>query len=230
MTTVNLSLALDVINAMQAPLGERLRAYALVLRQANSPFAAAYDELSVRLANGEIGATAPSPGDVMPDFLLPSKARALVSLQDLIRDGPLVISFNRGHWCPFCRIELKTFADYQTEIRHAGGSVVSIMPDRQEFISHLDPKTSSAMQILTDIDCGYSLSVGLVIWLGDTLKELVLGNGFNLEIIHGSNGWFVPLPATYVIGRDQRVVARFVDPDIRRRMEIDDIVEALKRA
>ena len=118
---------------MDAPLNARLAAYASKLRDLNFPFAEAYDDLVARLYTGEVGRVAPSVGEVMPPFVLPSRSGTLVSLDDLTAKGSVVLSFNRGHWCPFCKIELKTISDYHLEIERAGAQVVSIMPDQQEF-------------------------------------------------------------------------------------------------
>lgn len=83
---------------MDAPLNERLAAYADQLRALSFPFAQAYDHLVTRLQAGEVGTTAPAVGDHMPPFLLPDHAGGLISLEDLLAKGPVVISFNRGHW------------------------------------------------------------------------------------------------------------------------------------
>lgn len=222
--------AFNDICAMDGSLNVRLGAYSAKLRELNFPFAEAYDDLVARLYAGEIGRDAPKPGDEMPPFLLPSKTGALVSLEDLIAKGPLVISFNRGHWCPFCKIELRTIASYHRQIEAHGGQVVSIMPDRQQFVGDLREATGHAVDILTDMDNGYALSLGLVMWLGETVKHLMQGRGYQLESYQGNDGWYVPVPATFVVGRDGRIIARTVDPDFRRRMEIDEILAALKAA
>ncbi len=215
---------------MDAPLNERLAAYAERLRELNFPFSEAYDDLVGRLLAGEIGTAAPAPGEAMPPFILPAQSGALVSLEELTGKGPVVISFNRGHWCPFCRIELRTIAAYHNEIAAHGGVVVSIMPDRQTFVGKLRSETLEMLPILTDIDNGYALSLGLVLWLGERVKQLMRGRGYHLETFHGNDGWFVPLPATFVVGGDGLVIARFVDPDFRKRMELDDILAALAKA
>lgn len=212
---------------MDAPLNERLAAYSKKLRELNFPFAEAYDTLVARLAAGEIGAVAPQCGEPMPAFVLPDHTGRLVGLDELIAEGPVVVSFNRGHWCPFCKIELRTIARFHDEIASHGGRVVSILPDRQQFTDQLRRDTHDALTILTDIDNGYALSLGLVMWLGDRIKELMMGRGHHLESYHGNDGWYVPLPATFVVGRDGRVVARHVDPEFRGRMEIDEILAAL---
>jgi peroxiredoxin len=211
-----------------APLNERLSAYAERLRELNFPFAEAYDTLIARVLSGEVGNTAPAVGEAMPEFVLPGRDGQIVSLQDVTRRGPAVISFNRGHWCSFCKIELHTLAEHHDEIVAAGGEMVSIIPDRQQFAEPLRKLTLDKFQILSDIDNGYALSLGLVMWTGEHLKSLMSGRGYHLETYHGNDGWFIPVPATFVVGKDRTVLARFVDPDFRRRMEINEILAALR--
>jgi len=212
---------------MDAPLNVRLAAYVNKLRELNFPFAEAYDDLVARLYSGEVGYAAPSVGDAMPPFVLPSRSGALVSLDDLVVKGPVVLSFNRGHWCPFCKIELRAISSYHAEIERAGAQAVSIMPERQGLLDDLRAMTHDAILILTDIDNGYALSLGLVNWVGENLKTLMRGRGYHLDAFHGNDGWFLPVPATFVIGQDSMILARFVDPDFRKRMEIDDILSVL---
>jgi peroxiredoxin len=218
------------ICVMDGPLSRKLAAYSAKLQELNFPFAEAYDTLVARLIDGGIGATAPTVGEPMPPFMLPTHAGHLVGLAELLADGAVVISFNRGHWCPFCKIELRTIASYHAEIASHGGQVVSILPDRQKFVDKLNNDTQGKLLILTDIDNGYALSLGLVLWLGDRLKELMRGRGLHLDEIQGNDGWFVPLPATFVVAQDGTVVSRHVDPEFRSRMEMDEIIGALRRA
>jgi peroxiredoxin len=218
------------ICVMDGTLGQKLAAYSRKLQELNFPFAEAYDSLVARLIDGGVGATAPGVGEPMPNFALPSHSGRLVRLDELLTQGPVVISFNRGHWCPFCKIELRTIVAYHREIDAHGGQVVSILPDRQEFVEHLDADTQRRLLILTDVDNGYALSLGLAVWLGDRLKELMRGRGLHLDQIQGNDGWFIPWPATFVVAQDGTVVSRHVDPDFRLRMEIDEILDALRRA
>ncbi|WP_295559616.1 redoxin domain-containing protein [uncultured Hyphomicrobium sp.] len=226
--TTTLADAFEEICASEAPLNERLAAYAEKLRELNFPFAEAYDEVVARVLAGEVGQMAPAVGEPMPDFILPGKDGHLVSLDDVTQHGPAVISFNRGHWCSFCKIELRTIAEHHEEITASGAVMVSIIPDRQQFAGPLHALTLGKIQILTDVDNGYALSLGLVMWIGEHLKALMKGRGYHLETFHGSDGWFIPLPATFVVDQSKIVLARFVDPDFRRRMEIDEILAALR--
>jgi peroxiredoxin len=222
--------AFEEICTSEAPLNQRLAAYAEKLRELNFPFAEAYDTMVGRVLAGEVGQTAPVVGAAMPDFILPGAEGDLVSLDDVTQLGPAVISFNRGHWCSFCKIELRTIAEHHDEIADTGAEMVSIIPDRQQFAKPLRTLIQDKFRILTDLDNGYALSLGLVMWIGENLKGLMKGRGYHLETYHGSDGWFVPVPATFVVGRDKTVLARFVDPDFRRRMEIEEIIAALRSA
>ncbi len=173
---------------------------------------------------------APDIGDPMPPFLLPAHTGRLVSLDEILAPGPAVISFNRGHWCPFCKIELAAVASHHEEIAARGAQLVSILPDRQQFVRRLPEQILNNFIVLTDIDNAYALSLGLAMWLGQRVAELMQGRGHRLAEYQGNDGWFVPLPATFVVGRDGRVLARHVDPEFRRRMEIDQILSALDGA
>lgn len=221
--------AFERICLMQAPLNERLIAYNARLKELNFPFAEAYEELVNRLIEGEIGTAAPRVGEPMPPFVLPGPGARLYCMEDLLAEGPLVISFNRGHWCPFCKIELSALAREHAEFAALGAKVVSILPDRQKFVGRLDEDTRKSVLLLSDIDNAYALGLGLVLWLGDSLHQLMRGRGHHLEEYQGNDGWFVPLPATFIVAADGTIAARHVDADFRRRMETDEILNALRR-
>ena len=88
---------------MDAPLSVRLQAVADKERELSTPFADIVDRMVARLAENGVGLAAPRPGETMPHFLLPDEAGRLVSLSSLLEKGPVVVSFNRGHWCPYCQ-------------------------------------------------------------------------------------------------------------------------------
>lgn len=219
---------LAVICAMKAPLGAKLAAYADDLRERGSPFADEYDRIVARLRSGKVGANAPKAGEEMPSFLLPDASGRMVSLDELRAEGPVVVSFNRGHWCPFCKIELTSLAEADGKLEGLGAKVVSIMPDRQSFAGQLAAQLKGRITILSDIDNGYATSLGLVMWVGDAARALMTGIGWQLDQFQGNDAWFLPLPATFVVGKDGLILARFVDPNFRERMEIEDILEALR--
>lgn len=220
------------ICAREGPLKERLQDFSKAVRELSLPFAEAYDDLVARLEAGEAGAGAPNVGDRMPPFLLPGGEGRLVSLDMLIGTGPVVVSFNRGHWCEYCAIELSALSQALNALSANGAKVVSIMPETREFVQSASAACGGRFEILSDIDNGYALDTGLVIWLGDRVRTIYLQHGLHLDRYQDSESWFLPIPATFVVGRDGRVAARYVDPDFRRRLDIDDIlavVESLTR-
>lgn len=216
--------------SMEAPLSERLQTFSAFVREHALPFAEAYDELAARLKAVNSGFMAPDVGDVMPGFVLPDFQFKFHSLDRMLERGPVVISFNRGHWCPYCTVELSALKQALKEIAAAGGQVVSIMPDTAEFVGKVAADFEYAFPVLSDEGNGYSLSLNLVIWLGERIRGLDNALELALEKSQGNNAWFVPIPATFVVGADGRITARFVDPDFRKRMEVEDVLTALRRA
>jgi peroxiredoxin len=214
---------------MEVPLNERLGTLSAFVRQNGSPFAEAYDDLVARLSMARSGASAPDVGDFMPSFALPDGTGRYHSLESFLDKGPAVLSFNRGHWCPFCTIELNAFKSAHKELAAAGGQVVSIMPDKPEYVAKVAEDVEHAFAVLSDEDNGFALEMNLVIWLGERIRDL-MGLEPALVRSQGNNSYFVPIPATFVVGADGRIVARKVDPDFRRRMDIEEILAALKRA
>ncbi|MGE0024434.1 MAG: peroxiredoxin-like family protein [Hyphomicrobium sp.] len=214
----------------EGPLRERLEDFSRAVRDLSLPFAEAYDDLVARLERGEAGNGAPNIGDRMPSFLLPDSTGHLVLLDDLLRTGPAVLSFNRGHWCEYCAIELSALSQAFDQIAAEGAAVLSIMPETREFVAKARSSCGNRFEILSDIDNSYALEVGLVIWLGDRVRDIYLAHGLHLERYQRNGAWFLPIPATFVVGQNGVIAGRFVDPDFRRRMQIDEIVVAIERA
>ena len=164
----------------------------------------------------------------MPAFILPDVTGRLVSLTSLLEKGPVAVMFYRGHWCPYCRLNVRAVTLALDRIRAVGGDVVAIMPEVQQFAEKFRSEADAPFPALTDLDNGYALSLNLAIWLGDEIQRLLSNQ--DMRNFHGNDGWVLPIPATFVVGRDGLVKARFVDPDFRKRMEIDDLIAALKSA
>ncbi len=215
------------IRSMDASLDKQLQTFSESVRKRSPDFANAIDRLVDRLRDSGAGGSAPQPGDPMPSFILPDETGHLVSLEDLIAEGSVAVTFHRGHWCPYCRININALAQAQRKVSEEGGRIVAIMPDRQQFSSELKIKGELPFPILTDMDNGYALSLNLAIWVGDEMQKMMTGRQ-DLPEYQGNNSWMLPIPATFVVGQDGRIKARFVDPDYRKRMAIDDLLAALR--
>jgi peroxiredoxin len=215
---------------MDAALSERLTAFADAVRRLNPSFQDAVDRLIARLTKSQVGQSAPAPGDPMPPFMLPDETGKLVSLHALLEKGPVAVTFHRGHWCPYCRINTSALAEVQDQIAADGGQIVAITPDKQEFTIEWKSESDAHFPILTDIDNGYALSLNIIFWVGEEMKRMIEEAGYNVSKSQGNDSWFMPVPATFVIGTDGTVKARYVDPDYRRRMAIQELVESLRDA
>jgi peroxiredoxin len=215
---------------MDASLAERLQAFADAVRELGPIFQSSVDDLVARLRAHDVGDNSPKPGEKMPDFVLPDERGQLVSLGQLLEKGPVAVTFHRGHWCPYCRINTRALAEAQEQIAAQGGQVAAIMPDRQHFTAELKAQSEAPFPILTDIDNGYALSLNLAFWVGEEMQKLMCQAGWDVAPSQGSDTWLLPIPATFVVGTDGEVKARFVDPDYRRRMTIEDLLAALKAA
>ncbi len=223
-----LKLAFQACRDMEGTLNEQLEAYAAAGREFFPAYGEAVDRLVARIRENGGGENAPRPGDPMPPFILPDVTGRLVSLTSLLEKGPLAVMFYRGHWCPYCRLNVRAVTQALHRIRALGGDVVAIMPEVQQFAEKFKSEADAPFPVLTDLDNGYALSLNLAIWLGTEIERLLSYQ--DMKHFHGNDGWVLPIPATFVVGRDGLVKARFVDPDFRKRMEIDDLIDALKRA
>jgi peroxiredoxin len=223
----DLDAAFRRVRDLDVSLAEQLRAFADAGRQSNPDFAAAVDRLVERLRQYGAGESAPEPGDALPPFVLPDDAGRMVSLNELLTQGPVAVTFHRGHWCPYCRININSLVLAHQEITAESGQIVAIMPDRQKFTADFKSEARVPFPILTDIDNGYALSLNLTIWVGAELQKLMQGRR-NLPEFQGNSSWMLPIPATFIVGRDGRIRARFMDPDYRKRMAIADVLAALR--
>ena len=122
---------------LDGSMAERLDLFAAAVRRHNPSFDAVVERLIARLRQHKAGEGAPKVGDMMPPFLLPDETGRMVSLADLVADGPAIVTFHRGHWCPYCRLSIKTLAQAQHEIATRGARMVAIVPDRQQFAEEM---------------------------------------------------------------------------------------------
>ncbi|HEY8275388.1 MAG TPA: peroxiredoxin-like family protein [Methyloceanibacter sp.] len=215
---------------MDASLAQRLQAFADAVRRFGPQFQTAVDKLVDRLRQHDVGESAPKPGEAMPKFVLPDETGQLVSLDSLLEKGPVAVTFHRGHWCPYCRINTRALADAQDRITAEGGQVAAIMPDREHFTAELKAESAAPFPILTDFDNGYALSLNLAFWVGKEMQEMMTRAGWDVSRSQGSDTWLLPVPATFVVATNGDVKARFVDPDYRKRVTIEDLLSALRTA
>lgn len=232
MSTVSLAEELEACTqrckSMDAPLADRLSAFAEDVRRLSPQFADIVDRMVMRLHSGGAGAAAPEVGARLPSFVLPDENGHLVGLDQLLEKGQAVIAFHRGHWCPYCRINANALAQIEKEVMAMGGQLVLIMPETQRYTRRLKGESGGDFPILTDLDSGYALELNLAIKINDEKRQAMTRAGWDIAHFQDNESWNLPIPATFVVGRNGVVKARFVDPDYRKRMDIEKIIAGLK--
>ena len=222
--------ATDRSRDMNVPLGERLKAVADEVRSLSPEFADIVDRMVARLVANNVGQSAPKPGEPMPDFILPDEGGRLVRLTDLLDKGPVVLSFHRGHWCPYCRLNADGLAKIAPEVESLGAQIVAISPEKGRYGAELKSYAKAPFPVVADINNGYALELNLLFWVGDEKRKAMEAGGFDIVPYQGNETWMLPIPATFIVGRDGVVKARYIDPDYRQRVDLDELLAALKSA
>lgn len=205
-------------------LGERLSEIAREARERDPHGSAVVDRFVSRLTEARSGSDAPQIGDRIPPFMMPDQDGKLVSSEHLIGDSPLVLVFHRGHWCPYCRMTIATLAEAQHRIGRA--RIVAISAEVQRFTRRIRTETGAKFMFLSDIDAEYANSIGLAITVEPALIALYERAGKRIPDFQGSKGWVLPIPAVFVLDRQGVVRARHIDPDYRKRMEVEELLRA----
>jgi peroxiredoxin len=187
-----------------------------------------YDDFTSRLNTLAVGQQAPHIGSAFPAVALPNHRGQYRSINQLHDDGPLVVSFNRGSWCPYCVHELESWRDSLSALHAAGGKLVIIAGEVSGRGDALADMFSDRVEILCDVEHGAALGLGLAFHAGDELLRRYLECGLDLSDIYGTQSGILPIPATFVIDRNGIVRFAFVEPDFRIRAEPTDVIAAVK--
>jgi peroxiredoxin len=213
---------------MDAPLPLRLQAFANDVRALSPEFADVVERMILHLKAKGVGENAPRPGEPMPDFMMPDQTGRLRSLDEMIAKGPLVIAFHRGHWCPYCRINARALAEIYGDVRALGAQLVAITPETERFNTEFNLGHDAEFPILSDMDNGYALMLNLAFLVSDEKRRAMIAAGWDFSPYQGNVHWTLPIPATFIVGRDGLVKAQFIDPDYRKRMDTAAILGVLR--
>ncbi len=169
-------------------------------------------------------------GDRAPDFALPNARGETVASAELLAKGPVVVSFYRGGWCPYCNVELKALQERLPEIVDLGASLVAISPETPDHSLSTAEKNELAFEVLSDEGNGVARAFGLVFKLAAEIKPIYDNFGIDLVKQNGDESYELPITATYVIAGDGTVRKAFVDPDHTRRLDPEEVIAALREA
>lgn len=170
------------------------------------------------------------PGDVAPDFALPTNENRTVRLSDLLKRGPLVLFFVRGLWCPFCAAQLSATVNMADDFAKAGLGIAVVTPETAGRAGKLAERHQTSFPVFCDVDMGVALSYGCLFPVPPDEQQHLASRGIDLTRYSGSGAWFMPLPTAFGIGRDGRIIRVHGAADPRERPEPADMLEDLSQA
>ena len=167
-------------------------------------------------------------GDVAPSFLLKDPEGNIVSSDELLEKGPLVVSFYRGVWCPYCNMELQALQEALPEFRALGARLIAISPQNAVNSRKSVRNNGLDFPILSDPGNETAAAFGLRFSLPDYLVALYKSLRNELPAFNGDASWTLPMPGRFVIGQDGRIRYAEVNPDYTHRPEPTDMLPALR--
>ena len=165
-------------------------------------------------------------GALAPEFSLKDAGGKLVRSADMLALGPLVIKFFRGRWCPYCMTELETWRGLYGQLRERGALMVAIGPQTQRQSDFMAGQHGLPFPVLTDPACALAEKFGLVYTVPEYYRDYYLSILINIPFLNGEKTWRLPLPATYVIAKDRKVVFAEAHADFRVRPEPEEALAA----
>ena len=175
-----------------------------------------------------------SVGDVAPDFELVNSSNEKVKLSDLLSENKSVIlMWYRGGWCPYCNVALRAFVKDTKIFKEHGAQFVAISPELPDESLSTSEKLDLQFQVLSDVGLKVADQYGVSFTVGDDVIKTYDSLGVDFKNMYGNNNnkdavVRLPVPATFVIDKDMKIVFRFVDPDFRNRAEPADVLKAVK--
>ena len=185
-------------------------------------------EVFERLLSSNITDHAKNLGDTAPEFRLPNVKGGKTTLSELLESGPVVLSFYRGGWCPFCNLEFKALHDKLPEMQALGATLVGISPETLTVSQQTVQDHALDFIVLSDEGNRVARDYGLIMVVDEAIRPHYLQWGIDIPASNGDETFELPVPATYVIDQAGVIRAAHVDKDYTKRMEPADIVAALK--
>ncbi|WP_076923827.1 peroxiredoxin-like family protein [Pseudoalteromonas sp. EB27] len=167
-------------------------------------------------------------GQKVENFSLANHNGENIELADLLKKGPIIISFYRGGWCPYCNLELKALNDYLPQFKTQSAQLVAISPQLPDETLSTAQKNDLEFDVLSDVSNKVAEQFGLLFTLDERIQALYTQFGIDFEHYYGDKSFKLPLPATYVINQEGVITYAFLNEDYTLRAEPTDIMAALE--
>jgi len=186
-------------------------------------------EVGVKLVEESgIIARAKQVGDDAFDFKLSNANSEMVSLNNFLKKGPVVLTWYRGGWCPYCNLTLLALRKELPNFKNAGATLLALTPELPDRSMSTAEKYSLKFEVLSDIDNNVARKYGIVFKLSEDVAK-IYDKKFGLSEYNGNDDDELPLAATYVINRNGKIIYAFLDADYRNRAEPSEITAVLKK-
>lgn len=162
-----------------------------------------------------------------PDFKAKDQNGTEIRLKDLLKEGKVVLVFYRGQWCPYCNKELSRLQDSLQFIKDKGATLVAVSPEQPENISKTVEKTKAEYSILYDEGLKIMKAYDVEFEVPENTLTRYRNAGLDIEKNNGSNGKYLPIPAVYIIDKEQTVIYRFFEKDYKKRPSVKELLENL---
>jgi peroxiredoxin len=210
-------------------LEQELAAFKAEFSRTAPPGRAALYEAKIEELRADFAlASAVNVNETAPDFTLPNAAGQSVVLKDLLKSGPVVLTFYRGGWCPYCNIQLRAYQSVLPQISALRARLVAISPQLPDNSLDTVNKNTLTFDVLSDVGNEVARSYGLVYSLPEEIRAALRSNNKALPSINGDESWELPVPASYVIARDRLVALAYIEVDYRKRLEPEALIRCLK--
>jgi peroxiredoxin len=167
-------------------------------------------------------------GEQAPDFTLPDSRGNVVGLSHLLRQGPVVMSFYPGQWCPYCHLALRAYQRAVPQLQAGESTLVAISPQTPHHSQALAEKLRLTFALLSDVGNQVARAYGLVFTIDKALRRAHLQVGANLPAFNGMDEWDLPMAGTFLVDQSGIIRLAFVDPDFTRRLDPSIILARLK--
>lgn len=171
-----------------------------------------------------------SVGESAPMFITTNANRNQFSLKKALNKGPVVLIFYRGFWCPICNKHLGILQDSLKLIEKKGAQVIAISPEKPEYLNKMEEKSGVEFTLLYDED--YTIADAYDVTFNPSGSQRLMYNvvlGAKLKKTHSDESQRLPIPATYIIGQDGKIIWRQFDPDYKNRSSVKEILNALDK-
>lgn len=202
--------------------------YANYLQTADDERKRVYAEGIAAVAESGVLERAKKTGDTAPNFALPDKDGETVELSLLLADGPVVLLWYRGGWCPYCNLTLRAYQQRLAEINGLGATLVAVSPELPDQTAATIEKDELGFVVLSDAGNAVAHDYGVVFSLTPEVHT-IYNEAFGFDAHNGQDSGELPLAATYVIDRTGTIRYAFLDPDYTKRAEPDEVIAALER-